>query len=121
MNRNAPDQVSEPTGQHEAQGRQQATGCLFRVYWMLAGNLLIALFAFTITQRGGALSAVDVVYWLGGASVIAARYVDIRFLAGATADNQPATLRHWQRHAVAVLGAAGGLWLIAHGASYLFH
>jgi hypothetical protein len=40
--------------------------------------------------------------------------VDIRFLHGATADNQPATISHWRRYTVTVLAASLVLWVGAH-------
>jgi len=53
------------------------------------------------------------IFWLIALALILARYVDIKFLKGETADNKPATLKHWRRYSVILLSAAGLLYLLA--------
>ena len=88
---------------------------MLRVYWMLVGAMLPALLAILIArQHGFAFTLKDVFYWLGVASVIAARYVDIRFTHGQTAEGAPATMKHWAHYAL-ILGAVALLvWISCH-------
>jgi len=52
------------------------------------------------------------IFWLVALALILARYIDIRYLKGETADNKPATLKHWRRYSVILLIAAGLLYLL---------
>jgi len=52
-------------------------------------------------------------FWLIALGLILTRYVDIRYLKGETADNKPATLKHWRRYSVILVIAAGLLYLLA--------
>ena len=95
----------------------QLTGCLVRLFWMGAGNLILALAAIAIAQNHFGpfvLTWTDVLFWLTAAALPIVRYVDIRLLDGATADNQPATMSHWRRYTVTVLAASLVLWVGAH-------
>jgi len=105
--------------QQARQGPEGASGCLLRVYWMLLGNALVILCAYQIVEAEGALSLVDLLYWLGVASLVAARYVDIRSMEGRTAEGEPATMRHWKRYSLGVLGISAALWLATHGLRYV--
>ena len=98
-------------------GASQLTGCLVRLFWMGAGNLILALAVIAIAQNHSGpfvLAWIDLLYWLTAAALPIVRYVDIRFLHGATADNQPATISHWRRYTVAVLATSLVLWVGAH-------
>jgi len=118
MNDNAPRQSAPERRQEEPHDRHEATGCLLRLYWMLLGNALVALFAYRIAERGGTITALDVFFWLGAASLVIARYVDVRFLGGKTAEGEPATMKHWQRYSLHVLALSVVLWLVVHGLGY---
>jgi hypothetical protein len=86
---------------------------------MGAGNLILVLSAIGIGQHraGFALSAMDVLFWSTTLGLLAVRYVDIRYLAGETADGRPASMSDWRRYALAVLGVSLALWLAAHAIS----
>jgi hypothetical protein len=89
-------------------------GCLsivVRLVWIFGASLLVFGAIFII--QGNAPGLADVVFWLMALGLIAARYVDVRFLKGETADNKPATIRHWRRYSVILLSAAGLLYLLA--------
>jgi hypothetical protein len=105
--------ASQPDPQ-EGQPVEGASGCLLRVYWMLLGNALVFLCAYLIAQAGGLFSAVDVFYWLAVAGLLGARYVDVRYMNGRTAEGQPATTRDWRRYRLGVLGVSVVLWGAVH-------
>ena len=122
----AKQQRGRPSGGEDAERPEQrreapegASGCLLRVYWMLLGNALVFLCAYLIVQAEGALTLVDAVYWLGVAGLLAARYADVRYMQGRTADGQPATMRDWRRYRLGVLGTSAVLWGAAHALGYL--
>ncbi len=119
MSHNTFQEAAPERQQKDPADRHAARGCLLRVYWMLLGNAFVALFAYGIVQKGGALTAMDIFYWRGADSLVITRYVDIRFLAGTTAEEEPATMKHWQRYSLRVTAAFGILWLIVHGLGYL--
>lgn len=84
-------------------------GLLFRLYWIGLGNFpLIFLPIAIVRDKTGDFSLYDILFVLAALSVLAARYVDIRYFKGETADNKPATLAHWWKHALklSVLGVA---------------
>ena len=90
-------------------------GCFFRLFWMLVGNAILAICALFIAQNySGFLTAADAVYWITVGCLLAARYVDIRYLYGLTAEGGPASMAHWRRYAMLVLVASTGLWLVVH-------
>jgi len=93
---------------------ESSSGCLsiiFRLTWIFGASLL-AFGAIFIIQ-GNAPGLADIIFWLIALGLILARYVDIRYLKGETADNKPATLKHWRRYSVILLAAAGLLYLLA--------
>ncbi len=91
------------------------TSFLLRMYWMFGGNILIMFLAVFITeQKGDAFTSRDILYWLAVGSVIAARFIDVRFMNGQTGEGAPATMKHWERYSM-VLGAAAILaWIACH-------
>lgn len=93
-----------------------AASVLLRIFWLLAGYIVIAVLALFISQHEGALmfSLLDPIFWIVVALMIAARYLDITRYGGATSDGQPATLAHWRRYAIVVLIASAVVWLGAH-------
>lgn len=104
-----------PEALHEQPSDQTASGCLLRLYWLFLGNILMFLLAYGIAARGVAVTTFDIVYWLGAASLLTVRLVDIQFLHGATAEGAPATIGHWRRYSLIVLAVAVVVWLAAHG------
>ncbi len=100
--------------------RTSSLGCLARLYWLLLGNVALGVSAIGVFQsRGAWLSARDILYWALVLSLLCVRYADVRYLGGATATGQPASVRDWRRYAVLVLAASAGLWALMHGLAYL--
>jgi hypothetical protein len=100
--------------------RGSALGCSARLFWMVLGNVALAISGFEICKsRGDRLSAGDLLFWAIVILLVSVRYLDIRFLGGQTATGQPASMGHWRRHAVLLVGASLCLWFLAHGIAYL--
>jgi hypothetical protein len=102
--------------QSESGKSGRASGCLARLFWMGAGNLILVLTAIGIGQSraGFTFGKMDVLFWATAFCLLAVRYVDIRYLAGETTDNKPASMSDWRRYAAAVFGVALVMWLLAH-------
>lgn len=94
----------------------RTSGCLVRLFWMGVGNFVLVLAAIGIFQNasGFTLTAMDLLLWGTALSLLVVRYVDIRYLAGETSDNRPATMADWRRYAAAVLGVSLVLCVGAH-------
>lgn len=93
---------------------ESSGGCLsilVRLIWIFGASLLVFGAIFII--QGNASGLADAIFWLFTLMLILVRYVDIRYLKGETADNKPATLKHWRRYSVILLIAAGLLYLLA--------
>ncbi|MCK7489537.1 MAG: hypothetical protein MZU79_04335 [Anaerotruncus sp.] len=93
---------------------ESSGGCLsivVRLTWIFGSSLLV--FGAIFIARGKASGPADMLFWLIALGLIIARYVDVRYLKGETADNKPATLKHWRRYSVILLIAAGSLYLLA--------
>ncbi len=93
---------------------ESSSGCLsivVRLTWIFGVSLLVFGAVFII--QGNAPGLADIVFWLIALALILARYMDIRYLKGETADNKPATLKHWRQYSVILLIAAGLLYLLA--------
>lgn len=92
------------------------SGCLVRLFWMGVGNLVLVLAAIGIYQNraGFTLTTMDAILWGASLSLLVVRYVDVRYLAGETADNRPASMADWRRYAATVLGVSLVLWIGAH-------
>ena len=87
---------------------------LARAYWMLLGNVPLMFLVAMIGSRKFASPLIpSIAYFLVVLSVIIVRYVDIRYLNGRTADDEPATLAHWRRHALILIIGSFCAWLIA--------
>lgn len=82
-------------------------GLFLRLYWIMIGNAALAIgavlpVAYPRLQTAALLAA----YALVVATLIAARYVDIRYCGGQTVDGTPADLGHWKRYVVFLLPVA---------------
>ena len=86
---------------------------------MIIGNVILLSCAYGIIQhRSSVLSIADAFYWAIVGSLLAARYVDIRYLYGTTADDDPATMAHWRRYATVLGVVSTALWLGAHAIAH---
>ena len=104
---------------HEDHKCDPPAGCFLRLFWMMIGNLLLLLCAYSITQnRSSFLSLADAFYWAAVGCLLAVRYADIRYFKGLTAEGDPASTAHWRRYAVLLGVVSSGLWLGAHAIAY---
>lgn len=86
-------------------------GFLLRLYWMFLGNVVLLFLLYLIFDRKAAFPArFDALYLGTVASIVAARYIDIRYLKGETGDGRPATLKDWRNHATTVTVAGAIAW-----------
>jgi hypothetical protein len=105
---------------HDEQTYEPPAGCLLRIFWMLLGNALLAACAFFVLQnRSIFFGLADALYWVTVASLLAARYVDIRHFRGTTAEGEPATMVHWRRYALTIVLVSTCLWVAVHAIAYL--
>jgi hypothetical protein len=95
-------------------------GVLARLWWMLAGNVLLAFsLLFIFRKEDGFLHPADGVFWITVATLVLVRYLDIRLLAGQTATGDPASAATWTRYVVGLMVSATVLWVLAHAANRL--
>ena len=91
------------------------TGCLLRFTWMAGGNLVLFFLAVAVAQHGGWKPTWrDAAFVAVVLALVAARFVDIRLYEGQNAEGQRATMVDWRRYVMTLVGAAAGLWLLAH-------
>ena len=88
-------------------------GVIARLPWLGVGNGLLLILAAVITQPG-AHRGTDLLFWLVTALIVVARYVDVRWLGGLTAEGERASLADWRQHVVILIPVAAGLWAAAH-------
>jgi hypothetical protein len=65
-------------------------------------------------------SRLDVVYWTVVILILAARYADIRYFKGTTAEGNPCSIDDWRRHAFILALLAGAAWLVLRLAAHFF-
>ena len=101
---------------HASASRQNTfSGCLARIFWVVAGNGALIIVALMIAE--GAWwppTWRDAAYWAVVAALAAVRFADIRWLDGRTAEGAPATAADLGRYVVGLVAVAGGLWVLAH-------
>jgi len=89
------------------------TGLFLTLFWVLAGNVSLALIAYSIAFRKGILMGLYIALFIINVLALAiARYFDILFFHGNTASGEPATLVHWVKYAKA-LGIISGILLLS--------
>lgn len=99
---------------------QNLVPLILRFFWMLAGNFALLLTCLYILNEGAPfLSWLDAFYGATLVLVLAARYAEVKFYEGRTADGEPATLAHWTRYALILTAVAAAGWLSVHGINFL--
>lgn len=95
-------------------------GLFLRLYWIMIGNAVLAIAAvFPVANPQLPTAPLLAVYAMGVATLIAARYIDIRYCGGQTVDGTPADLGHWKRYVVILLPVSLLLPGIAWGVKVL--
>jgi hypothetical protein len=99
-----------------------AAGLLTRLFWMLLGNAILLISGVSILQyQDRGFHTADVIFWITTAVLIVVRYFDVKLWDGATCTGNPATMAHWRRYAVILLGCAGAIWAVLHLVVYFIH
>jgi hypothetical protein len=92
-----------------------ASGCLLRLVWSIGGCAAIYLALATIgATRPPLPSVLDFVVWVTVVVMLAARWIDITRCNGRTFHDEPASLWHWRRHAIWLVGSTLAAWSLAH-------
>lgn len=100
--------------QDQKQVSPGGTGVFVRLYWLILGNVLLFFLLVSLFEKHPPLpSLLDAVYFVVVASLILARYIDIRFLNGETGEGTPATMTNWRRYTMLVGSVGVGAWLLA--------
>ena len=95
--------------------RDHLAGCFLRFFWMIVGNAILVFCVVSMVKgRSSLLGLEDAFYWSLVGCLLAARYADIQYFKGQTADGEPASMVDWRRYAVRVGIVSVGLWLVAH-------
>jgi hypothetical protein len=95
--------------------QSSSAGCLVRLFWMGAGNIILFLcLTYIFHNRVRGLVLIDLGYWLTVVAMVTARWVDIRSYHGDTVTGEPATMSHWRKYAVRLAIAALVVWIIIH-------
>lgn len=99
----------DPAVNEESNG----AGCLTRIYWMFAGNALLAmLLVWLIFNHPKFPSLQDAGYVLTLASLVAVRYIDIRHFKGENgAGGTRCTLADWQKYSLFLVSGGVAAWL----------
>jgi hypothetical protein len=98
-----------------------ALGFLARFWWMFFGNIVFAFSViFILFNKGGFFHPADWVLWITVGTLIAMRYIDIRFCDGQTPTGRRASLADWTRYSVLLVAGSAVLWGIAHTMNHLF-
>jgi len=97
-------------------------GCLTRLYWMFAGNALLAMLLFWLAFNQPKIPAFqDVVYFLTLASLVAVRYIDICHFKGETGiGGIPSTMVDWRKYSFFLVTGCTAAWLAVRLALPLF-
>ena len=85
-----------------------------RLYWLFGGITVLWVLALVIAGSDRPRPWLDAGYWGVVASIALARFVDVTWLGGTTAQGVPATMVDWRRHAIVLTGGAFGGWGVAH-------
>lgn len=89
------------------------SGCFVRLAWMAAVVAVVVLGATILRNGHGPVSLWSVAYWAFVGLAIGARYLEIAKLGGTTLEGKPATLSHWRRFNLKLVGFAAALWTLA--------
>lgn len=99
------------------QDRNAATlgDVLARMFWMMLGPILLAVFTYLIIKTGnGWMTRMDVAYLGILAGILLARWLEFRGGNPRTAEGEPATPAHLRRYIIAVSLLGVAIWIVAN-------
>jgi hypothetical protein len=93
-----------------------ATGCLARLYWMFAGNVIVffALVMIAMDKSASFLTPLDLLFAAGVFSVLLTRYLDTAYFKGTDSDGNVSTMEGFRKYLRNVLLITLPLWGVAH-------
>jgi hypothetical protein len=95
-------------------------GLFLRTWWMLIGNgVLFVVLALMASERSELPSRLDAVFAALVTSLVIARFADIRYFQGATAEGVRATMEHFRRYALRLLAGSAAGWGAANALAAL--
>lgn len=96
------------------------TGLFLRTWWMLFGNAALAVvLALMALEHDELPSLLDGLFLVLVASLVVARFADIRYFEGATAEGTRATLAHFRRYALRLVAGSAAGWGVANSLAAL--
>lgn len=85
---------------------------VMRVYWLVIGHLLIFSFGVAILMNHLQNNLlINCCFWVSVVLCPIARWVDIKRYKGQTSEGEPATMQHWKKYTLFVVGYAVPLWI----------
>jgi hypothetical protein len=96
-----------------AQGQDSLTGLFARIFWSLAGNILLVLILVKIFQKKTFISTFDLLFWILVILLILVRYCDIKYLKGVTSMGTPANLDDWRNYVKYLVILTSVIWISA--------
>jgi hypothetical protein len=89
------------------------SGCLIRLYWIFGGNLILFFLAIFIGDKHFPFpSLFDLAYWIIAATLVAVRYIDIRYMQGETAEGKPASMKDFRSYAIILIIVSFLMWAL---------
>jgi hypothetical protein len=88
---------------------------ILRMTWLMIGPVAAGISIFFLAVEATGPSWIDAAVALSLLGTLVARYVDIVFFRGETADGRVATTTDFWRYAAMLTAAVGAAWAIAHG------
>lgn len=95
-------------------------GLLMRIWWMFLGlGALLVVLVVMAFERGDLPSLIDAVFAALVVSLVAARFTDVRFFEGTTAEGAPATMGDFRRYALRLAAGSATGWGVANAVALL--
>ena len=94
---------------------KQSSGSAFliRLHWIFGGNvILFFLVIFIIDKHLKFPSWHDLAYWVTVITLLAARYIDIHYMQGETAEGKPASMSDFRTYTLITLIASSLAWAL---------
>jgi hypothetical protein len=88
----------------DARANDSVLGLFLRLYWIMIGTAALAIVAaLPVAYPRLPTAPLLAAYVLCVVTLVAARYIDIRYCGGQTVDGTPADLGHWRRYVMILL------------------
>lgn len=103
-----------------SQALSSLTALFLRTWWMLFGNAALAVVLALMALRRNELPwLLDAAFVALVASLVVARFADIRYCGGATAEGARATMAHFRSYAWRLVAGSAAGWGVANALAAL--